>query len=46
MDLILLFPVRTVRKDPIVDTAVLFTACTTMGVCREEPAGHSRMSSP
>lgn len=32
VDLILLFPVRTVRKDPIVDTAVLFTACTTMGV--------------
>lgn len=31
-DLIPLFPVRTGEKDPIVDSAVLFTACTILGV--------------
>lgn len=46
MDLIPLFPVRTVRNDPIVGSAVLFAACTVMGACREEPTAHSSTSSP
>lgn len=32
MDLIPLFPVRTVKKDPTADSPVLFTACAIMGV--------------
>lgn len=46
MDLIPLFPVRTVRNDPIVGSAVLFAACTVMGACREESTAHSSTSSP
>lgn len=38
-----LFPVRTGKKDPIVDSPVLFTACTIMGVLQRR--AHSRTSS-